>query len=63
MTYSESAQGHHITWKRAIRELDNHGVPPSEHTTFIVECWAVYATGADDSATIDASRVLEWLGY
>ena len=63
MTYSESAEGQHITWQRAIRELNLHSVPSSEHITFITECWAVYATGDDDSATIPAIRVLEWLGY
>ena len=63
LTYSESAQGHHITWTRAIRELDDHGIPSSEHINFTLECWAVHATSDDDSATIDASHVLEWLGY
>jgi len=59
MTYSESADGIDITWERAIRELDRHGVPHTEHTAFAVECWSIHAT----DNTIPAIRVLEWLGY
>lgn len=63
MTYSDSADGIEITWKRAIQELDRHGVPSSEHITFVIECWSIHATGDTDTSTILASHVLNWLGY
>ena len=62
-SYYESAFGQQFTWLRAIEELSLHGVPGSEHATFVVECWSVHATSNDENGTIPAIRVLEWLGY
>ena len=55
MTYYESAAATTITKERAIKELDKHGVPTSEHKLFFLEC--------GEKSTYEAQEVLEWLGY
>lgn len=54
-TYSESARGVFITRQRALRELEDHGVPEELFQDFYEEC------GFRDS--YDAAEVLEHLGY
>lgn len=58
MTYSESARGLRINWKRALQELADHSLL-DEAQTFKVECWNKYQR----NGTISATRVLQWLGY
>ena len=55
MTYSESAKGVTITRKRAIVELQRHGVPASE--------WPIFYREMGCARTYSASDVLVWLGY
>lgn len=76
LTYSESADGKRITFKRALRELRRHSIctePGSDdRTAFYLECWDIYsvptAVGSQHwclghSSDIDAKHVLNWLGY
>ena len=55
MTYSESAKGLVITRKRAIVELQRHGVPASE--------WPDFYREVGYARTYSAGDVLAWLGY
>lgn len=54
-TYSESAQGVVISQRRALQELEDHGVPPDLYGDFFEEC------GFRDE--YDAGDVLRHLGY
>ena len=54
-TYSESAEGVRISHARALKELEDHGVPPDAYGDFYEEC------GLRDS--YDAGDVLRHLGY
>tara|TARA_R100000234_G_C4980923_1_gene170812 strand:- start:956 stop:1123 length:168 start_codon:yes stop_codon:yes gene_type:complete len=55
MTYYESAADTEITYRRAMQELDNHGIPENERKLFIKEFGR--------KNTYQAQDVLEWLGY
>ena len=70
MTYSESAEGIRVTLERCIQELRRHGLgDDTSIADFSVECWGMYATfnhGDDDGQprwTVDATDLLNWLGY
>tara|TARA_R110000744_G_scaffold326673_2_gene432462 strand:- start:416 stop:574 length:159 start_codon:yes stop_codon:yes gene_type:complete len=52
MTYLESAHGQFITYKRAIKEVKDHGVSVDE---FIADC--------GKHMIYEAVDVLQWLGY
>lgn len=53
MGYYESAKGITIDRKRALRELDRHGV--IDVSEFFTDC--------GDKETYKAQAVLAWLGY
>ena len=55
MDYYESAEGETISLKRAMRELDDHGVP--------FECRAEFFAEVGYKEEYDAQEVLAWLGY
>ncbi len=55
MTYSESAVGVQISKKRAIRELDKHGIDCIGRVEFFQDL--------GDHSTYAAEDVLIWLGY
>lgn len=57
MTYFESATGIRVTRKRALEELDRHGIIDEGYTDFDNEV----KPGKD--GLYSASEVLEWLGY
>ena len=72
MTYSESAEGLRVTLPRCIQELRKHGLGDDASVAdFAVECWGMCATfnhGDDEGApqprwTVDATDLLNWLGY
>lgn len=54
-TYSESAEGVVISRQRALRELEDHGVPEDLYGDFYEEC------GFHDE--YEAGEVLRHLGY
>jgi hypothetical protein len=56
-TYSESAEGIRITRKRALQELDSHGMKADDVAWFDLE------VEAGEDALYDAQEVLSWLGY
>lgn len=53
--YFDSAEGERISLRRALLELDRHGVPESERGTFFEELGTC--------SHYDAQDVLLWLGY
>lgn len=55
VSYYESAADEIITIKRALLELDAHGVPESERELFFTE--------VGFKPEYDAQEVLRWLGY
>ncbi|BAQ86509.1 hypothetical protein [uncultured Mediterranean phage uvMED] len=55
MTYYESASDTEITYLRAMKELDDHGIPESEKELFLKEFGR--------KQTYQAQDVLSWLGY
>ena len=55
VSYYESAEDVIIDIKRALQELDAHGVPESERETFFQE--------VGFKPEYDAQEVLRWLGY
>ena len=55
MSYYESAADIEITYRRAMKELDNHGIPENEKELFLEELGRKEIYQAQD--------VLEWLGY
>ena len=55
MTYSESAEGIQISKKRAIQELEKHGIDSIGRIEFFQEL--------GDNSTYAAEDVLIWLGY
>jgi len=55
MSYYESASNTEITYRRAMKELDKHGIPESEKQFFLEEL--------GHKQTYQAQDVLEWLGY
>ena len=57
MTYSESAKGIRISHKRALQELDSHGIDAADREAFFAEV----RTGRDGNYS--ATAVLNWLGY
>ncbi len=60
MTYEE-CDGYMITETQALRELRQHGMDTGAALKyFYLECWNLYVTGDE---TIDAKRVLDWLGW
>ena len=70
MTYSESAEGLRVTLERCIQELRKHGLDNRESIAdFTVDCWGMCAAfnhGDDDGQprwTVDATDLLNWLGY
>ena len=59
----EECDGLMVTETEALRELRRHGIDTEWSAGvkyFYLECWNLYVTGDD---TIDAKRVLDWLGY
>ncbi len=65
MTYLESAAGTYINRNRAFAELKRHGVQ-SEWLEFLNECITWPDTKLDDEGDIvslDAQKLLAWLGY
>ena len=52
MTYLESAKGKVITYKRAIKEVKDHGASVDE---FLADC--------GKHMIYEAVDVLQWLGY
>tara|TARA_R110000824_G_scaffold150470_2_gene321079 strand:- start:666 stop:848 length:183 start_codon:yes stop_codon:yes gene_type:complete len=60
MTYYQSAKQTPITYQRAMKELQRHGLDTEQSIEdFNAECWSKY----QKSETIQARRVLDWLGY
>ena len=60
MDYYDSAYKKPITYKRAIQELRKHSLNDEENAAlFKEECWDKYSK----DGTIQAQRVLDWLGY
>ena len=55
MSYYESASDTEITYRRAMKELDKHGIPESEKQFFLEEL--------GHKQTYQAQDVLKWLGY
>lgn len=55
MSYYESAADTEITYLRAMKELDDHGIPESEKELFFKE--------VGRKQTYQAQDVLSWLGY
>jgi len=55
MTYAESAAGIQISKKRAIQELEKHGIDSTERVEFFQEL--------GDHPMYAAEDVLIWLGY
>ena len=55
MSYYESAADTEITYRRAMQELDNHGIPESEKELFLEEL--------GNKQIYQAQDVLDWLGY
>lgn len=54
MNYKESAEGLKITKKRALKELEDHGV---------LEELAYFYEDLGNKKTYDAQDVLSWLGH
>ena len=63
-TYYESAVSKRIPWRRVVVELDRHGIvcPTNEECDELRALGTFHKTG-DESWTVDAQRVLDWLGY
>lgn len=60
MTYYESAAATGITYQRAMKELERHGLDTAKSIAdFNAECWKKHQR----NETIQARRVLDWLGY
>ena len=55
MTYYESAEGETISRKRAMIELDRHGICDEDRDQFFADM--------GDHDEYDAQEVLCWLGY
>lgn len=55
MTYYESAEDQTISKKRAIRELEKHGISTEEQQQFFEE--------VGNREEYSAQEVLVWLGY
>lgn len=57
-TYYESARGVKITFKRAMQEIDRHGIiDPDDRADFHA------MVKQDKNGDYNAQAVLEWLGY
>ena len=60
MNYFDSAADTRITYQRAMKELQRHDLSDAESIAdFNAECWDKY----QKDETIQAQRVLAWLGY
>ena len=57
MTYYESAKGAKITKKRAIQELQSHGIENNS------EGFSLFLKELGDKPEYKAQKVLDWLGY
>ena len=60
MDYFESAADTRITYQRAMKELRLHGLDTEESILeFDTDCWNKHSK----NDTIQAQKVLAWLGY
>tara|TARA_R110000751_G_scaffold84682_1_gene169290 strand:- start:439 stop:627 length:189 start_codon:yes stop_codon:yes gene_type:complete len=60
LDYFESAEDTPINRKRALLELKRHGIIDAESIKeFNADCWNKHSKGD----TIQAQKVLAWLGY
>ena len=58
MTYSESAKGIKISRKRALAEVNRHGIDETVEPEY-----SEFVEWLGSRKTVDAFAVLEWLGY
>ncbi len=63
-TYYDSAEGLRVSYARALKELEKHGLTlgtmPKEERLDWVEFWNAHK---DTSDTVNAQCLLMWLGY